>query len=230
MRPANELRFEGVTKAFGRTRALDGVDLAVPPGSYVALMGHNGAGKTTLLRMAAGLAVPTRGRVTLAGVDQRKSGPGLRRLIGFVSHDSMLYGELTSRENLELHARLFSLPNPGAVAASVAERFDVSHVLDRPARGLSRGTRQRLTLARALLHEPQVLLLDEPFTGLDEASGDRLAGLLIQLQAEGRTVMLSTHDSARAASGPHRLLTLQAGRIVADADLRVCADVVEVGA
>jgi ABC-2 type transport system ATP-binding protein len=211
----DRLRFESVVKSYGRTRALD-VDLALAPGSYVALTGHNGAGKTTLLRLAAGLATPTRGRVVLAGVDLREAGPGLRRLIGFASHDTMLYRRLTGRENLMLHARLFRLPDPVAAIDEAAGLLDLEAALERPVEALSHGTRQRLSLCRALLHAPRVLLLDEPYTGLDAASADRLQALLEGLHSAGTTVVLSTHDPQRASHGPTRVLTLRSGRVLRD--------------
>jgi len=149
MRSPSDLEFHGVTKTFGRNRVLRGLDLSVPAGSFLALMGANGAGKTTLLRIGAGLAQPTAGSVTLAGVDLRKAGPGLRRMIGWVSHESLLYPDLTGRANLTFHARLFGVENPAERIAALSGVLDLGRILDRPAGELSRGNRQRLTLARA---------------------------------------------------------------------------------
>jgi heme exporter protein A len=212
----SDLEFHAIRKAFGRNSVLRGVDLAIPGGSFVALMGANGAGKTTLLRLAAGLAVPTSGTVTLAGVDLRKAGPGLRRMIGWVSHESMLYADLSGRDNLMFHARLFGVANPEARINELADALDLHRVLDRPAGVLSRGNRQRLTLARALLHGPDVLLLDEPFTGLDEASSTRLVGLLNDLHDHGRTIILTVHEISRAYEGAERLVVIENGVVGTD--------------
>ncbi len=214
--PPLGIHLQGVTKAFGAQLALAGVDLEIPQGSYVAVMGANGAGKTTLLKTVAGLAVPTRGTVTVAGVDMRRAGPRLRALVGFVSHESMLYPDLTARENLTFHARLFGLRDPANAVERVAELFGVGRVLDRPVRGLSRGTRQRVTLARALIHDPAVLLLDEPYTGLDEAAAASLSETLEELNTPDRVLTVTLHDVARALSGPERLVALSGGRVVLD--------------
>ena len=183
-------------------------------------MGANGAGKTTLLRLGAGLAVPTAGQVTLAGVDLRKAGPGLRRMLGWVSHESLLYSDLSGRDNLLFHARLFGVADPTARIAELADALDLHRVLDRPAGVLSRGNRQRLTLARALLHGPDVLLLDEPFTGLDEASSARLVSLLNELHEHGRTIILTVHEISRAYEGAERLVVIENGVVGIDRDLR----------
>ncbi|MFU8839801.1 MAG: heme ABC exporter ATP-binding protein CcmA [Nitriliruptoraceae bacterium] len=208
-----DLVLERVSRAFGPLVALDEVDLTVPAGSWVALMGANGAGKTTLLRLLAGLTLPSEGRVRVAGIDRRAAGAGIRAMLGYVGHESLLYAELTVRENLAFHADLHGLDRQ--VVEDVAARLDVTHALDRRARELSRGTTQRAALARALLHEPAVLLLDEPFTGLDLDSADRLAAILTDLHGRGRTLMLTVHDPAHAALA-ERLVVLHDGRVVAD--------------
>jgi heme ABC exporter ATP-binding subunit CcmA len=209
-----DIVLRGVTRTYGALIALDGIDLVVPAGSAVALMGANGAGKTTLLRVVAGLTAPTTGTVTIAGVDRREAGGGLRALLGYVGHQSMLYGDLTVRENLLFTAGLHGLDRDAVVRA--AARFEITDALDRPARALSRGNLQRAALARALLHDPTVVLLDEPFTGLDLASSERLAATLTQLYERGHTVVLTVHDAARACLA-QRLLVLDRGRMVVDA-------------
>lgn len=214
--PALGIRLRGVSKAFGSQLALASVDLDVPQGSYVAIMGANGAGKTTLLKVIAGLAVPTRGSVTIAGIEMKKAGPKLRARVGFVSHETMLYADLTARENLLFHAKLFGLPDRRMAVEHIAELLAVDRFLDRSVRALSRGMRQRVTLARALLQDPAVILLDEPYTGLDEAAAAALSDLLDDLATPERVIMLTLHDVARALSGPERLVALSAGRIVLD--------------
>jgi heme exporter protein CcmB len=228
VQPRSDLTFVDVSKTFGRHKVLRHVDLTIPAGSFVALMGANGAGKTTLLRLAAGLATPTRGEVTVAGVDLRKAGPGLRRMIGFVSHDGLNYADLTGRQNLLFHARLFGVAEPEARIEELADALDLRRVLDRPAGVLSRGNKQRLTLARALLHGPDILLLDEPFTGLDEASAARLVTVLRQLHAEGRTIVMTVHEKSRALEGPTRLVVIGDHGIAVDQPLDASATTVVV--
>lgn len=214
--PASRLVVEGVGKDFGYHHVLRDVNFTVEEGEFIALMGSNGAGKTTLLRMIAGLSRPTSGSVSIAGVDLRRAGPGLRRRIGFVSHESLLYPELTGRENLEFHARLFGVENVDAAIESLDGLLELAPILDRQAGVLSRGNRQRLTLARALLHAPRVLLLDEPFTGLDEASSNRLLHILQTLVDSGRTVIMTTHDRAILEAGPRRLVRIEGGTLHED--------------
>ena len=220
----SDLSLVDVGKTFGRHKVLRHVDLDIPAGSFVALMGANGAGKTTLLRLVAGLATPTTGAVTLAGVDLRKAGPGLRRMLGFVSHDGLLYGDLTGRQNLMFHARMFGVADPEARIEELADVLDLRKVLDRPAGVLSRGNKQRLTLARALMHGPDVLLLDEPFTGLDEESSARLVQLLRALHAEGRTIVMTVHEMSRALEGPTRLVVIGEGGIAVDEPIEAVVD------
>ena len=208
------IRLEGVTKVYEGRRALDAVDLDVAQGEYVAVMGGNGAGKTTLLRVIAGLATPTRGAVSIAGVPVDRAGPGLRSLLGYVGHDTMLYGDLTARENLLFHARLFGLPDPERAVADAAA--DVAHALDRTVRVLSRGTKQRVALARAFIHRPRIVLLDEPYTGLDEDASETLSTNLASLASDGRTIVVALHEVARAVSGPERIVALDRGRIALD--------------
>ncbi len=215
-RPALGIALRQVSKAFGAQLALDHVDLEIPQGSFVAVMGANGAGKTTLLKVISGLAAPTAGSVTIAGIEMRKAGPKLRALVGVVSHETMLYADLTTEENLRFHAKLFGLHDPKEAVKRAVERLDVKHVLDKPVRALSRGTRQRVALARALLHDPAVILLDEPYTGLDEAAAASLSELLEELATPERILLLTLHDVVRALSGPRRLLVLSGGRIALD--------------
>lgn len=221
------LVIEGVDKEFGWVPVLRDVSLRIEEGEYVALMGSNGAGKTTLLRMVAGLSTPTAGVVSIAGVDMRRAGPGLRRRIGFVSHESLLYPDLTGRENLTFHAKLFGVADPEVAIAGLSELLDLDPILDRKAGVLSRGNRQRLTLARALLHGPRIVLLDEPFTGLDEVSSNRLLDILDRLVASGRTVVMTTHDRAIAEAGPRRLVVLADGAVSVDRALPEPTRVVE---
>ncbi len=214
--PLLAIRLESVGKRFDARAALDGIDLDVPAGSFVAVMGANGAGKTTLINVIAGLTAPTAGRVTIAGVDMRRAGPRLRAQIGVVGHRPMLYPDLTAGENLMFNARLFGVPEPARAVQESAALMDVIDVLDRTVRSLSRGTTQRVALARALVHRPPILLLDEPFTGLDEVAARSLSELLARLHTPHRVVLVTLHDVARAVEGPERVVVLSRGRIVHD--------------
>lgn len=216
MTPDVGVRLTKVTKAFGHHRALAGIDLEIPQGSYVALMGHNGAGKSSLLKVIAGLSTPTAGTVTVAGVDLRRAGPGLRALVGFVAHETMLYSDLTVLDNLMLHARLYGVARPAEAAERTAARLSVNGSLHRRVRTLSRGMRQRVTIARALLHGPRVLLLDEPYTGLDEDAAARVAALLRELHTPERVLVVAVHELTRAFAGADRLVALERGAVALD--------------
>ncbi len=218
--PAPAIRLERVGKRFGAQAALDGIDLDVPAGSFIAVMGANGAGKSTLLHVIAGLATPTVGRVTVAGIDMRRAGPRLRAQIGMVGHQPMLYPDLTVEENLRFHARLFGMPDPRRAVGEAAAVMDVGTILGRTVRTLSRGTTQRVALARALVHRPRVLLLDEPYTGLDEVAALSLSELLGRLHTPDRVLLVTLHDVARAMGGPERVLVLSRGRVVLDESTR----------
>ena len=210
-RPGLELR--NVSKFFGDLAALAGADLLVGPGDAILLYGPNGAGKTTLLRLLATVARPSEGEVLFDGKDVHRHAAAAKAAIGFVSHATFLYGDLTVRENLKFFATLFALPQVEKKIAAALELFRLEDRAHTPVRKLSRGLQQRVSLARALLHEPQFLLLDEPFTGLDAATVDTLESLMRQLPAQGRAVVFSTHDFERGAALARRLVALEAGRI-----------------
>ena len=206
---------EDVTKRFGHLIALNGVSLKVEEASSVALLGPNGAGKTTLLRLISTLGRPTSGQVHIRGIDTRTDPDAVRSEIGLISHQTLLYDDLTAEENLRFFGRLYGLDN---LKARVQEALDRVGLAGREAdrvRGFSRGMKQRLAIARATLHEPTILLLDEPFTGLDAAAKTMLRGMINSLREAGRTVVLVTHDIGEA----HRLCDsyaiLNRGRIVA---------------
>lgn len=204
------LALRGVWKLYAATAALRGVTLTAASGRVLALLGPNGAGKSTALRVAAGVARPTRGTVEVAGMP-----PGheaARRLIGFAGHRTFLYPALTAEENLRFYAGLYGVP-PARVEA-LLERFHLTPVRRRRAGELSRGLAQRLSLARALLHHPPLVLLDEPFTGLDAAAADALAAGIEELRGEGRAVVLATHEWETSRGVADEAAVLVAGRIV----------------
>ena len=183
----------GLTRAFGARRAVSGVNLAIGAGECLALFGPNGAGKTTLLRLLAGLLRPTFGSAHIDGV-VLPGGAQARSLTGLISHQSMLYPVLTALENVVFSARLHGVPEPEAAARRALTRLRVDDRADTPVRSLSRGLQQRVSIARALVHDPRVLLLDEPFTGLDHAGASALSDTLAGLAAGGAALLLVAHD------------------------------------
>ena len=208
------VRAEGLTRSYAGVPVLAGVDLTVRAGDAVALLGANGAGKTTLLRVLALLLRPGGGRLSLFGVDARLAPPALRRRIGYVAHESLCYADLTAAENLAFYARLFDVPDATARIAELLAWAGLEAAARRPVRVYSRGMAQRLALARALLHGPDLLLLDEPFTGLDAEAVAALQERLAALRAAGHAILLTTHDPERAAPVATRLAVLHRGRIV----------------
>jgi heme exporter protein A len=220
--PAVALR--ALTKRFGPAAALQGVELEIPSGTTLAVLGANGAGKSTLLRLVAGLARPSSGEVRVAG--HPSTHREARRRIGYVGHATGLYPALTARENLIFAGRLYDVPDAGDRADAALAREGLAPVSGRPVGGFSRGMAQRLAIARSLLHDPPVVLLDEPFTGLDRASEARLVARLAELRREGRTVIWVTHDPERAARGSDAAIVLAGGRVVR----RAVGDEVEAGA
>jgi heme ABC exporter ATP-binding subunit CcmA len=206
----------GLERSFGHIRVLRGIDLQVGPGDTLVVAGPNGAGKTTLLRVLAGLSRPSAGEVWVLGKRLDRSTPETRRPIGFVSHQSMLYDDLTIAENISLAARLYGLPDPRAKAARALECVGLAERgSDRP-RELSRGLLQRASIARALVHEPSLLLLDEPFTGLDAPAAERLRELLHERSQRGLGLLLVSHHLDEAWHLATHVAVLGGGRWLLD--------------
>ena len=209
------VRIRGLSKAFGRAPALRGIDLDVPTGATLSLLGPNGSGKTTLIRVMASLTRPDSGEGWVRGVPLRTRAPALRRMIGLVGHDPLLYEDLTARENLRFVCRMFGVERADERIEEVAADMGMSANLDRKAGVMSHGMKKRFSIARALLHDPPVLLLDEPESGLDlEAVG--LLDAIISRRDTSRTVIMTTHDLERAVALADRVAALEDGRIVYD--------------
>ncbi len=209
--PTLELR--DVSKQFGDLRALSGISLRVAPGDSVLLYGPNGAGKTTLLRVLSTLARPTEGKVLLDGEDVHANLVAAKSAIGFVTHTTFLYGELTVRENLEFAGKLFGLAAAAQRISGVLDTFHLRERAETMVRELSRGYQQRVSLARAFLHDPHFLLLDEPFTGLDAASTESLQGLMRRLEGQGKALIFSTHDFEQGKAVARRMIALEGGTV-----------------
>jgi len=192
----NAVAVDGVWKFYGDYPALRDIQLEAAGGACLALIGRNGAGKTTLLRILAGFSRPGRGQVRICGTAPRDT--ATRRRIGFIGHGISVYDELSAVENLTLFARLYGLPEPRKAAGEWLERTGLERVAGGLVREFSRGMRQRLAVARTFLHSPSLLLLDEPFTALDDRAIAVLQALLKQAQSEGRSIIMSTHQLREA--------------------------------
>jgi heme ABC exporter ATP-binding subunit CcmA len=205
------LAVEGVWKYYGDYPALRDIRFAVEPGQCTALLGRNGAGKTTLIRILAGLSRPTKGAVKLFGQDA--SVRATRAQVGIIGHGIGIYDELSAIENLKLFAGLYALESPGRVAEEWLEKTGLERVKDGLVREFSRGMRQRLAVARAFLHNPRLLLLDEPFTALDDRAIALLQGLLRDALREGRTVLMSTHQLREALELATHVVLINRGKL-----------------
>jgi ABC-type multidrug transport system ATPase subunit len=206
------LTFNAVSRHFGRRRALNGVSFSVEAGQVVALLGSNGSGKSTLLSIAATLLDASSGEVRYGSVTAARGGPALRGRIGLLGHDLFLYSELTARENLEFFGALYGVRDRARIDAALERARLTERAGDRVS-GFSRGLRQRLALERALIHEPRVVLLDEPFTGLDVDSTDLLIERLRDLKAAGAIVLMATHDFDSADRVIDRMVCVKQGRV-----------------
>ena len=210
------IRTEGLTRSFGRTRALAGVDLTVPWGCTLALFGPNGAGKSTLLRVLATLTMPDAGSVRVGGFERHRDAGRIRAMVGYVGHQTLLYDDLTAEENLRFYARLYGV---GDAASRVEELLTDVGLIDRAGQRVgtfSNGMQKRLAIARALVHRPSVLLLDEPEAGLDEAGLGLLERVVRGVTAAGAAGAMSTHDVDRGLALADRVAVLTTGRVALD--------------
>ena len=206
------LRISHLTKRFGTFRAVSDLTLRIEEGQFVSLFGPNGAGKTTLLKLVAGLLKPTSGTISLRF---NGSGPA-RRNVGYVSHQSLLYQEMTGIENLLFYSRLYGVARPRERSRRVLKKMGLSGAGEQLVREYSRGMKQRLTLGRALLHEPSLLLLDEPYVGLDQQGNRLLTRILRSLKDGDHTVLLVTHNLSEGLELCDRVLIQHRGSLVYD--------------
>lgn len=204
-----------LVKRFGLKTVLRGLDFQVEPGEFVALLGPNGAGKTTFLRILASLSRPGLGEVRIAGYSLPQQAAAVRQRLGVVSHQPLLYGDLTAEENLRFYGRMYSVDNQDRRIAEVLDLVGLAARGRDLVRTYSRGMQQRLAIGRAVLHDPDLMLLDEPHTGLDQDAAAMLDGVLTEVAARGRTVVMTSHDLARVSELASRFDVISRGVIVA---------------
>lgn len=207
---------ENISKTFGRLVVLRKIDLHVQPGERVALLGRNGAGKTTLLRVISSLVRPTTGTVRINGQSASEFPEQCRSQIGFISHQTFLYDDLTPDQNLSFYANLYGLQHYRERINVLLERLDLTRWRETPVRTFSRGMKQRLAIARAFLHDPSLLFLDEPFTGLDQSASHLLIGLIEQFITDTRAMILVTHNLEKSLKLASRIVIIEKGLIAFD--------------
>jgi heme exporter protein A len=209
-----------LVKTFGHKAVLRGLEFQVEPGEFVALVGPNGAGKTTFLRILASLSKPSMGEVRVAGYRLPAQAAAVRRQLGVVSHQPLLYGDLTAEENLLFYGRMYGVLDLKRRVEAVLEIIGLRARQRDLVRQFSRGMQQRLAIGRGILHDPTILLFDEPHTGLDQEAASMLDQLMLEVGSRGRTVVMTSHDLARAAKLASRVDILSKGRIAASASLK----------
>jgi heme exporter protein A len=218
--PANNsqpaLESHDIRKTFGHFNALGGVTLKISRGESVALFGRNGAGKTTFMKVAATLMRATHGKLAIEGVDIHEQAEKARRHIGFLSHNTYLYRDLNPVENLRFFSRLYAIPEAEDRIEHLLDRVGLSRRKSDPVRSFSRGLHQRLGIARVMLHDPSLILLDEPYTGLDANAVDVLNQILDEAAAAGKTLVLTTHDFEQGVRAASRVVIIDRGKIVFD--------------
>lgn len=210
------IEVRGLTKAFGSFYALRGITLSIPQGSCLCIFGPNGAGKTTFIRILSTLSRPDSGQVKVAGIDIREAPQVIRRRLGVISHTTYLYDELTADENLRFYAKLYDVSNVSSRIKQALREVGLFERRHDRVRTYSRGMQQRLSIARAMLHDPDILYLDEPYTGLDQHAAKMLTEWLSRLRSERRTILLVTHDIEHGLAISDRVAILLRGKVVFD--------------
>jgi heme exporter protein A len=205
-----------IEKKFGYSYAVRNINLQVRRGEFVALFGRNGAGKTTFLKIAATLMRPTKGALLIEGFDIRKEPEAARRRIGFLSHNTFIYRDLSALDNLKFFCRLYGAEDSDERLLGILDRVGLQKRAGDPVRAFSRGLQQRVGIARALLHDPSLILLDEPYTGLDANASETLNELLDSAVRAGKTVILTTHDVNQGLRGATRAVIVDRGTVVHD--------------
>lgn len=218
------INIRGLSKAYGRRVALRGLDLQVPWGTILAVLGPNGSGKTTLIRVLATLTKPDQGSVRIAGCELGSEDSLIRRMIGVVTHDSLLYDELSGLENLQLAAKLFVLDNADRKIESVSKQIGIQDRLYQRVSTLSHGWKKRISIARALLHDPHILLLDEPENGLDQQALSSLDQIIKDDSKTLRSVVMTTHSLERGILLADHFAILSKGRVVCHASTESAPD------
>lgn len=210
---ANALEVRDLCRTFGARKALDGVSFDLPQGAFLSIFGPNGAGKTTMLKVLSTLTNPSKGSAKVAGLDVVEDAVGLRERIGFISHNPLLYPDLSAEENLRFFAEIYCIDEPEKRVRELLKAVELDHRRFDAVRTFSRGMTQRLSIARALLHRPEVIFLDEPYSGLDPHAMDILDALIAQIRAEHTFVMIS-HDLQKGLELCSHALILAKGKIV----------------
>ena len=212
--PQNAIEAVGLTKSFGRISALRNLEISVPWGTVLTVLGMNGSGKSTLIKILATIAKPDHGTIKVAGLNPSESGKSIRRNVGFVTHTPLLYPELTGRENLRLFTRLFGLSDYDDSINEISIKMGLSQQLDKKVSSLSHGMRKRIDIARAMLHKPLILLMDEPESGLDQQALELLSSIVEDSVKSNCTVVMTTHNLGWASSLATHVAILSRGVIV----------------
>lgn len=210
------VQINGLSKRFDERWVLKDITLDVPSGSYLTLLGANGAGKSTLLHALAMLSPATTGQLMLFGEPANRPNPGLRARVGMIGHQPMLYRDLSANENLIFFGKLYNVSRPAQRAAELLDRVGLADRATGIVKTFSRGMVQRLSIARALMHAPDLMLADEPFSGLDVPSVHAVSELLAELHADGKTVILTNHDVQQSLELAQRVVVLRRGSVVCD--------------
>jgi heme exporter protein A len=209
-----DIHVEGLSKSFGSLDALAGIDLSVGEGEFLTIFGPNGAGKTTLLRVLSSLTKPTKGKVLIAGHDIRKEPQEIRKSVGFISHQPLLYESLSAFENIRFFASMYGISNARQKAAEVIRRVGLQTRTHDLVRTFSSGMKQRLAVARAIVHDPKILLLDEPYSGLDQHGTRIFNEMLKLLKTQRRTILMTTHNISEGFALSDRVAILSNGMFV----------------